>query len=156
MLTSDSDWPSGLPTTAIYEAGGSIDNLITVTVSSGEVTNIGSGSCTDCNLDVDFGYRYVGTRTLRGTIGIDDSSNNGYLGATGTTYSGVDTDEVALAGVQVFFYQWNDDGDNNAWYGFGTLDEGDTFALIGSTTTDSNGDYSYDNLPDNIVVVFGL
>ena len=153
----DHDWPAGLSHDAVYEAGGAVNNLVTVTVTNGAVSQIDGSTCSNCNLSVDFGYRYGGSYTLSGTIGIDDSTKNGYLGATATTYSGVATDEAALAGVQVFFYIWNDDGDNAAWDTVtGILDSGDAFVLLGSTSTDASGDYSYSNLPENIILVIGV
>lgn len=167
VLTTDPDWPTGLPATPVYEVrsgnNDSLNNNAGVVISGGTVTSIIDGdndtsdACTECNLSVDFGYRYTGSYTLSGTIGVDGSTKDGYLGATATTYAGVAVDEAALEGVQVFFYQWNDnDNDNVAWAPDGTLDSGDTFILLGSTSTDTNGDYSYSNLPDNIIIVIGV
>lgn len=168
VLTTDPDWPSGLPTTPTFEVRttntASRNNAVQVNISGGVVTSIVDGdpandpdTCTSCNLNVDFGYRYAGTNALSGTICTDDASKNGYCGATALTYSGVTTGESALEGVQVSIYRWTDGNANNtAWSGAGVLDAADTFVLIGSTSTNSLGDYSFANLPDNIVAVFSV
>ena len=36
------------------------------------------------------------------------------------------------------------------------LDAGDSFVLLGSTSTNTLGDYSFANLPDNVVLVFSV
>ena len=167
VLTSDPDWPSGLSTTPTYEVRGGntagLNNAVQVVVSSGAVSSIVDGdpgttdTCSSCNLSVDFGYRYAGTNTVSGTICIDDPTFNGYCGATALTYSGVDTgNEAALAGITVTAYRWVDDGDNNAWDGAGSIDSGDTFTLLGSASTDANGDYTFSNLPADVVFVFSV
>lgn len=165
VLTSDPDWPSGLSTTPTYEArlaNTDRNNHVQVVVTSGAVSSIVDGdagttdACTSCNLNVDFGYRYAGTNAVMGTVCTDDASKNGYCGATATTYSGVDaSNESALVGITVTAYRWTDDGDNTPWTG-SVLDSGDTFVLLGSTSTDANGDYSFSNLPDNVVFVFSV
>jgi hypothetical protein len=153
-------------------------NVSAVTITSGAVSTISDGiggttdTCTDCDLNVDFGYRYVvtGGKTLRGTICIesDTTGNNvfGNCGATNTTDGGVSSSEVALGGISVSLYRWTDAGTANcAWTETapscisgtrGTLDPSDTFTFLGSTNTDANGDYSFINVPDNVIVVFGL
>jgi uncharacterized repeat protein (TIGR01451 family) len=169
VLTSDPDWPSGLPTTPTFEVRSgnntSRNNAVIVTVSGGAVTIINDGdpattdTCSSCNLDVDFGYRYAGTNLLSGTICGDDATKNGYCGATATTYTGVDTPngEIALPGIQVSAYLWVDtDADTIPWNGSGVLDPGDTFTLLGTTSSAANGDYSFSNLPNNVVLVFSV
>ncbi|HEX2832809.1 MAG TPA: SdrD B-like domain-containing protein [Thermoanaerobaculia bacterium] len=167
VLTSDPDWPSGLSTTPTYEARltntASRNNAVQVVVSSGAVSSIVDGdgattdACSSCNLNVDFGYRYAGTNSVMGTVCVDDPSKNGYCGATATTYSGVDgANESSLAGITVTAYRWTDDGDNSPWAANGTLDAGDAFVVLGNTSTDANGDYSFSNLPDNVVFVFSV
>ncbi|HVR40222.1 MAG TPA: SdrD B-like domain-containing protein, partial [Thermoanaerobaculia bacterium] len=167
VLTSDPDWPSGLSTTPTFEVRtsntASRNNAIQVIVSGGVVTSVVDGdpandpdTCTSCNLIADFGYRYAGTNALSGTICTDDATKNGYCGATALTYSGVGAGESPLEGILVSIYRWTDDGDNNAWSGAGVLDAGDTFQLIGSTSSNALGDYSFANLPDNIIVVFSV
>lgn len=168
VLTADTDWPSGLPTTPTYEARAgntaSRNNLVQVVVTGGVVTSIVDGDpattdpCTGCALDVDWGYRYSGTNQLSGTVCVDDSLQVGYCGATATTYSGViPAQESPLSGLQVFLYRWVDDGDNAAWNpATGLFDSGDTFTPLGAAITDANGDYSFANVPDNVVVLFAV
>jgi hypothetical protein len=165
-VTSDPDWPSGLATTPTFEVrggnDGSLDNLATVTISGGVVTTINDGdgdttdTCTGCEMDVDWGYRYAGDNSLSGTICREGATLDGFCGATNTTYSGPAPDESALGGITVYLYQWTDDGDNDAWGPTGAADSGDSFVLFGSTTTDAFGNYSFTNVPDNVVVVFGI
>jgi Peptidase family C25/SdrD B-like domain/GEVED domain len=166
VLTADPQWPSGLTTTPTFEVRAtntaSRNNAVQVVVSAGAVSSIVDGdpastdTCSSCNLNVDFGYRYAGTNALSGTICTDDATKNGYCGATATTYTGVGTGEAAIEGVQVTAYRWTDDGDNTAWSGTGVLDSGDTFVLLGSVSTNASGDYSFANLPDNVVLVFSV
>jgi len=169
VLTTDPQWPAGLSTTPTFEVRSgntaSRNNAVQVVVSGGVVTSIVDGdpattdTCTSCNLSVDFGYRYAGTNALSGTVCADNPTLNGYCGATATTYSGVDTanGEFPLESIQVTVYGWTDgNGNNQAWNGSGTLDATDTFTLLGSASTNSLGDYSFTNLPDNVVVVFSI
>lgn len=167
VLTTDPEWPAGLSTTPTFEISTgnttSRNNAVQVVVTSGAVSSIVDGdpattdTCTSCNLSVDFGYRYAGTNALSGTVCTDDATKNGYCGATATTYSGVTSGtESALEGVEVTAYRWTDDGDNTAWSVAGVLDAGDSFVLLGSTSTSSIGDYSFANLPDNVILVFSV
>ena len=172
VMTSDTDWPAGLSTTPTYEVrldnNDSLNSIAIATVSGGVVTQIEDGdgdttdTCTDCDLDVDFGYRYTGTYSLSGTVCLEDDTGGnptfGNCGDSATDYSGVTSGtESALSGVSVYLYLWTDDGDNTAWNGTtGVLDSGDTFTLIGSTSTDANGDYTFLNVPPNVVVAFGV
>lgn len=165
VLTTDPDWPASLSTTPTYEArltNTNLNNYVQVVVTSGAVSSIIDGdpgttdACTGCNLDSDFGYRYLGTNTLSGTICIEGTTKDGYCGATATTYSGVAADESPLEGVQVGLYLWTDDGDSSAWNGSGVLDAGDTFTLLGTTSTNLSGNYSFSNVPNNVIVVFGI
>ncbi|MCM2255083.1 MAG: C25 family cysteine peptidase [Vicinamibacteria bacterium] len=231
VLTSDADWPSGLPTTPTFEVRStnltSLDSIAIATISGGAVTAIDDGhvgntdTCTNCDLNVDFGYRYAGTNSLSGTVCIDAPAEDGNCGretASVTTTSGSATvtsaglfssdmvgssisgtgipagatitaftdantvtisapatadgtvtatinrysgtipgDESPMSGISVYLYRWTDtDADNVAWATDGTLDAGDTFVLMGSTSTDANGDYSFTNVPDDVVIVFGV
>ncbi|HWW63091.1 MAG TPA: GEVED domain-containing protein, partial [Thermoanaerobaculia bacterium] len=167
VLTSDTDWPSGLATAPTFEVRASNtasrNNAVQVVVTGGVVTSIVDGdpandpdTCTSCNLIADFGYRYAGTNALSGTVCTDDATKNGYCGATALTYSGVGPGESALEGIQVSVYRWTDDGDNTAWSVAGVLDAGDTFQLLGTSATNALGDYTFANLPDNVIVVFSV
>ncbi len=169
VRTADVDWPVGLPTTPTFEVRSgntaSRDNRVQVLIdAAGLVTSIVDGDpatsdpCTGCGLDVDWGYRYAGTNQLSGTLCLDDLAGVGYCGATATTYSGVIPGaESPLSGVQVFLYRWTDDGDNAAWDGLtGALDPGDTFTALGAAVTDASGDYSFANVPDDVVALFAV
>ncbi|PYQ27038.1 MAG: hypothetical protein DMF56_22060 [Acidobacteria bacterium] len=167
VLATDPDFPTGLTETFEVRSGNtaSRDNAVQVVVSGGAVTSIVDGdpgtldTCSSCNLNVDFGYRYAGTNTLSGTVCVDDATKNGYCGATATTYSGVDTanGEVALPGITVTAYRWTDSNSNNtAWSLAGVLDAGDSFVLLGSVSADASGDYTFTHLPDNVILVFSI
>jgi uncharacterized repeat protein (TIGR01451 family) len=158
VLTTDADWPSGLPTTPTYEATtSSYNNDVTVTITNGQAA-ITAGTCpSDCNLEVDFGYRYTGANSLSGTICLDDATLVGYCGDSATDTSGTNTSESPLGGIPVLVYLWNDaDSDNVAFADATTPDPGDSFTLLGSTTTNASGDYFFNNVPDKIVVVLGI
>jgi hypothetical protein len=183
----DGDWPTGMLTTPTFQvrcptglfpttgtpcatdSGTGTPNLAVVTVNaSGKVSSITDGAggttagCPDCDLNVDFGYRYVVTgNKLEGTVCIESEVSGttfGNCGATDTTRSGVSGTETALAGVTVSLYTWVDAGTaDTAWNATtGVLDSGDTFTFLGSTSTGANGDYSFANVPDDVIVVLGV
>ncbi|MBW8011625.1 MAG: hypothetical protein FVQ83_10360, partial [Chloroflexi bacterium] len=77
-----------------------------------------TGGSTD--LSIDFGYRYTGPYSISGTVFHDANSNTVYEPGSG---------ETPFESVSVFL--WNSGG-----------------TLIGSTTTDVNGDYTFTNLPN--------
>ena len=167
VLTTDPQWPALLPTTPTFEVRASNTDLnshVSVVIAGGLVTSIIDGdggtadACGGCDLSTDFGYRYAGANTLSGTVCIDDTGLNGYCGATATTYTGVTPSaESALAGIQVLLYQWGDDGDNMAWDPVsGAIDAGDTITLVATTSTSAIGDYSFTNVPDNVLVVLSV
>lgn len=133
--TNDVDFPSGLG--VVYDPAGPFDSLATnILISGGAVTNIGSTGCTGCSLDVDFGYRYTGTNTLSGTIGLDGATPDGVMGSGP---SGVNADEAPYANVPVYIYLWNDDGDR--------IPQAMEITLVNQTVTTNNGDYSFADLP---------
>ncbi len=136
VLTNDVDFPPGLSQT--YDPDGVLDNRGTnVVIAGGAVTSVGGVPCTGCDLSLDFGYRYVGNNSLSGTIGFDAPPYDGVL--NGTNWNGVATNETAYAGVQVYLYLWNDDGD-------GIVEPGE-YVAVASTTTSTNGDYAFTGLP---------
>lgn len=125
----------GIDTSAPYLGNGIISRTITLqlnTEPSGE-TNTGpeTNTATDPNnnLTVDFGlYRPL---SLGNRVWFD-------TGAGVNTDNGIqDTGEQGIAGVTLALYR--DDGS-------GALDGADTF--VGTTTTDPNGYYLFDNLPE--------
>ena len=133
--TADPEFPAGLG--QVYDPDATLDSVGTnVVISGGVVTSIGGTPGTGIDLDVDFGYRFTGTNTLSGTIGLETIVTNGVMGTTG---SGVDPDEYPFVRVTVSLTYWQDDGD-------GIVESGETIT-IGSTTTTTNGDYSFSGLP---------
>ena len=137
VVGSDPDFPPGL--TQTYDPDGVLDGVGTnVVVAGGVVTSVGGVSCTGCDFSIDFGYRYAGNNSLSGTIGFDATPYDGVL--NGTNWTGVATNEIAYADVQVYLYLWNDDGDGNV--------EPGEYVLVSSTFTSTNGDYSFTGLPN--------
>ncbi|MCE9614645.1 MAG: hypothetical protein K8T26_10245 [Lentisphaerae bacterium] len=135
ISTNDADFPAGL--SAVYDPDGALDGQgSSIVVSNGVVAGIGGTPCTDCDLSVDFGYRYAGTNALSGTVGLDAAPYDGRLGAGA---SGVGAGESPFPGETVYLYLWNDDGDN-------VVESGET-AAISSTSTATNGDYAFSGLP---------
>ena len=133
--TNDADFPAGLA--AVYDPAGDYDSLATnILISAGAVTNIGNTGCSGCSLDVDFGYRYTGTNTLSGTVGLDGATPDGVMGSGP---SGVNADEAPYANVTVYIYLWNDDGDR--------IPEAGEITLVNQTATSANGDYYFEDLP---------
>ncbi|MFN5579112.1 MAG: SdrD B-like domain-containing protein [Akkermansiaceae bacterium] len=120
-------FPSNL--TQTYDPDPTVNNQTNVTIAGADIENI------------NFGYRYAGTNTLSGTIGMDTDpspSPDGLL--NGTNASGVAVGENALAGVTVYLYAWDDPDNDNV------IDNGET-VLLGEAITDANGDYSFSGLP---------
>ena len=137
--TDDEDFPSRLEQS--FDPDGVLDSVATnIVISGGTIVTIDGDPWTAGDLEVNFGYRYVGNNVLSGTVGLDDPDNpDGLL--NGLNPSGVGSNESALVDVPVYIYLWNDDDEN------GVVDPGETF-LLGVTTTDENGDYSFSGLPD--------
>ena len=137
VATNDVDFPAGLTNT--WTADGTYDNYTTnIVMSGGAVVSIGGFPCTDCDLNVDFGYRYAGNNSLSGTIGLDLTPYDGVL--NGTNAYGVAVGESPYPGVEVSLYLWNDDGD-------GIIEAGE-YVPVDATMTDANGDYSFIGLPN--------
>ncbi|MFT5123423.1 MAG: putative repeat protein (TIGR01451 family), partial [Verrucomicrobiales bacterium] len=134
--TLDPDFPTTIVQS--FDPDGLLDDrAVPVVLSGGVITQIGSSSVTNADLDVDFGYRYAGTNVLSGTVGVDGLIVDGVL-SSGP--SGVDPDEAPFEGEIVYLYLWNDDGDN-------IIESGET-TFVASRTTDSLGDYVFTGLPD--------
>lgn len=130
--TADTDFPSGLTQTYMPD-GGSADNTAdNVVISGGSVASIGGTACSNCDLDVDFGYRFSGTNSISGTAWHDDDSG-GQSGGIGDIDAG---ETVRYDGVPVYLWR--------CVSGCGGSDD----ILVGSTTTDSNGQYAFNNLAD--------
>lgn len=116
--SADIDFPSGLQNS--YDPDGTADQKSTVVVSGGSVTSVG-GACTpDCSLNADFGYRYSGAYSIRGTVFYDAGNDGGlYTPASG---------DAPYANVTL--YLWNSNRQ-----------------LIASTSTAADGSYTFDSLP---------
>jgi uncharacterized repeat protein (TIGR01451 family) len=135
--TNDAAFPAGLMQT--FDPDGALDSFATnIVVSGGSVVSVGGVSCTDCDLSIDFGYRYAGNNSLSGTIGLDAQPYDGLLNGMAT--NGVGVGESPYPNVQVYLYLWNDDGD-------GIIESGE-YVLISSTFTAANGDYLFTGLPN--------
>jgi protocatechuate 3,4-dioxygenase beta subunit len=132
--TTDTDFPSGL--TQVADPDSSLNGQSAVVVTGGAVTSVGGTACTNCGLNVDFGYRYSGPNNLSGTICLESATINGVCGAGS---SGIAPGEVAFNRVMVFLLRWSDDGDSQ-------VEAGETI-LIANTSSDGNGDYAFQNIP---------
>jgi uncharacterized repeat protein (TIGR01451 family) len=137
VLTNDTDFPLGL--TATYDADGTSDSTTgEIDIDGGHVVSINGVGVTDADLMIDFGYRFVGSNRLSGTVGLDVPTFDGLL--NGMNPNGVGTGEYPFAGRTVYLSLWNDAGVSNV------VESGET-TPIASVTTLANGDYSFENLP---------
>lgn len=116
---SDSDLPAGL--SATYDLDG-VDSL-----NVAQVVLSGSN-----RFDADFGYRFVGSNTIAGTVWHDDDSG-GQSGGIGDIDS---SETIRYADVPVYLWR--------CVSGCGGSDD----ILIGTIFTNSSGQYSFDNLAD--------
>ena len=116
--TGDAEMP---PVSNTYDPDTTTDSQTIVEVSGGGSTPVG-GSCTgDCSLDADFGYQYSGDYDISGTVFFDDDNDGG-------AYTPGDDD---LPYENITVYLWNSNG-----------------LLIATTTTLSDGSYSFTDLPN--------
>jgi hypothetical protein len=120
--TGDPEFPGSL--TPNYNPDGNLNSEVSqIVMSGGVVTSIGGNSCTNCNMNADIGYIYVGNNSVSGDIFYDPNNDAIQDGGETNTYAGV-TIYLYLGGLR-----------------------------IGTTTTDANGHYSFGNLPDGNYVV---
>lgn len=122
--TADPQFPAGLTNT--YDPDGTTNSTSQVIVSGNQVTSVGGTACTNCSLNVDFGYRYVGSNTVSGTIFFDAQNNGGIYNPGGG--------DTPFANVTV--YLRNSVG-----------------LIIATTTTDAAGFYSFTTLPNGTYTV---
>jgi len=141
VITNDVDFPFPPGLNPTFDRDGMFDNITTnIVISGGTLVSVDGEACTNCSLINDFGYRYTGSNSLSGTVGLDNPQDiDGVLNGTNT--SGVAAGEVAFNGVTVFAYLWHDRNTN------GAVNSGET-VLVAVTTTGANGDYLFTNLPD--------
>ncbi len=137
VVTTDADFPAGV--TATFDADGTPNGVANaVVISGGHVTSIGGTPVSNADMTIDFGYRYSGSNSLSGTVGLDVPTYDGLL--NGMNASGVGAGEYPFADLTVYVKLWNDDGDN-------VIEAGET-TEIGSTATAANGDYAFTGLPN--------
>lgn len=124
VLTTDPDMPAGLTNT--YDPDGTANSVTQVIVSGAVVTSVGGTPCVNCSLNADFGYRYVGTNNVSGTVFFDVQNNGGiYNSGAG---------DIPFANIPVYLY--NSSG-----------------VLIATTTTNASGFYTFTNLPNGTFTV---
>ncbi|MFK7923923.1 MAG: SdrD B-like domain-containing protein, partial [Bacteroidia bacterium] len=97
-----------------------------VSMSGGVISAVDGAPCSNCDLDVDFGFELVGPYSISGTVCLDDASVDGLC----TGLSG----EIAEEDVVLYLY----DASNN---------------LLATTDTDVNGNYNFNNLATGTYVV---
>ena len=121
--------PGGLYTVTIdatnFNVGGPLENFAPVSDFDGGNDNTAQVSLAvnEIQLDVDFGYQLNGTSSLSGTVCFEEGLIDGLCLTP--------PDDAGVAGRGVFLY---DAGGSQ----------------VGSTTTDANGFYQFDNLPDGV------
>ncbi len=146
------DWTVSIPA-ANFSAGGALENRAPtydadgLTIPNSTAVTIANGNVTvpaglaQGNLGIDFGYKLSGVYSLAGTVAIHDTGAPGVADDVDDFYDdGVDMDaglldETELSGVEVFLYYAG--------------------KFVGSTYTDSNGDYSFSGLasgPYNVII----
>jgi protocatechuate 3,4-dioxygenase beta subunit len=139
--TGDVDWPAGLtqtydPVTGNGCNGGTCTTSpgfhVDLDRTDGSVAAIGGNACaagTNCDMNVDFGYRFHGTNTLQGTIWWDGDAENKQIDPAET---------VRYGNVPVYLWHCGADA---------LCGNGDD-VLAGQTTSDANGEYSFAGLAD--------
>jgi hypothetical protein len=110
---------------AATSGNGSVGTSASVVISSGSVTSINSVSCTACALNIDSGFRLNGLYSATGHIFFDSGPNGGIYSPT------VD---LPYSNIAVYLYDQNHN-------------------LVGSTTTDATGTYTFTNLPNGTFTV---
>ncbi len=116
--------------TAGYDADGGADNSTSFTISSGSISDGANSWCSNvggCDSDLDFAVELAGSSAISGSVCLDDGSNDGICSTGG---------ESMLEGTVVYLYN-----------------DGGTF--LGSSTVDTDGNYSFSGLPDdnyNVVI----
>ncbi len=127
VKTNSVDFPAGM--TQTYDPDGSLDSRVTnVVLSGGVVTNIGGSGCTDCDLLLNFGYRYAGANNLSGSVILEGGGSHGPATAP-------------FVGVPVYAYLWLDNGD--------LIPSASELTLITTTVTTNDGGYAFTGLPNS-------
>ncbi len=160
LVVDTADLPSGLVNT--YNPDASNDSITSVNIASGAVSRVGtctaSTGCTGEDnsdplyLDADFGYRFVGTTDLSGTICLE-TTVDGVCGTDTTDISGVGTGETAYNNVTVYLYRLVD----NPGGVTGQYDPGiDDVVLAGVTSSNASGDYSFADVADGVYYIIAI
>lgn len=110
---------------AIVAGSGSVGTSAAVVIAGGAVASINGNACSSCSLHIDAGFRLNGAYSVSGHI-FWDSGNDG------DKYS--PPADLPYANITAYLY----DG---------------TGQLIGATTTDANGAYTFINLPNGSYTV---
>lgn len=169
--TADPDFPSGLTNTSepdqlitcnvpINPTCTGYNSATTVVMNpTGSIIQVGSAPLLDddddgdssdaLKLDADFGYAYVGVANLSGTICLETTAN-GFCGDSNTDNSGAGAGETAYSSVLVFLYRLVDANNN------GLYDSGETTLLVATTTTDTNGDYAFNNITTGVYYIVAV
>ncbi len=107
--------------------------------TAGAVAEIGGNACaasTNCNLNLDFGYRFYGNNTINGTVWFDSNSDQ-------TINPGPTPAEEPVRYGNVPVYLWNCGADTICG-GANAADD----VLVGSTLSAADGTYAFGNLAD--------
>ncbi len=133
--TTDTDWPASPTLTHTYDKDASAGDNTTnsILVSGGAVTSVGGTGCSNCRLELDFGYRDL-TKAIIGDRIWEDQDNGGDQ----------DASEPGIPGVTVNLYL---DTNTNGIYDAGI----DTLAA--TDTTDADGYYLFSGLDGGSYVV---
>lgn len=129
--------PTNIPgtLTQTYDPDGTPDGEgRLIVMGSNGVTSIGGTACSNCDLNVDFGYRLNGPNSVSGTVFHDDSNDAVQDPGENITYP------------DVTIYLWFCGSDNNCATGSDNQ-------YYGATVTNSSGDYTFGSLPDGRYVV---
>ncbi len=111
--------PTTISNTLIVSGVGSVGTSTSVVLSGGTVTSIGGNSCTNCSLYIDSGFVLNGLYTVSGHTFFDSAGNGGIYSPT------IDS---PYSGIPIYLFDAN-------------------HILIGTTTTDASGTYTFTNLP---------
>jgi protocatechuate 3,4-dioxygenase beta subunit len=140
--------PLNLPSTCITSPSVTIDLTRTAGGPPAVVSAIGTNTCTvgvNCNLNVDFGYRFWGTSAINGTVWHDTDNGGQPIPPDGP--GDIDPNEpVRYANVPVYLYRCGPAGT-------GVCGDGDDI-LIGEALTDANGQYNFPTLGTGVYKVY--
>ena len=114
--------PNSTTLTPTVGADSNWTHSVIVTLTDGDITALDGEECTGCSLNADFGYRYDGNLSIGGHVFYDDEGLND---GTDDVYTA--TFDLPYSSITV--YLWNS-----------------SETLIGTTSTDAGGQYTFTNL----------